>query len=274
MRINVLIENSRSKYLKSQHGLSFLIYCQNQKILYDFGKNKSFISNSNKLGIDLNNIDLAVLSHHHVDHGGGINDFLNANKTCSVITTGDINLKYYTKLMGFFKISIGLDIKKEFEQRIIYNKNNTMIGKNIYLITEISSQGNSNVINNALFMRDENILLEDKFEHENALVIDEDGFLTIFNSCSHKGVLNTIDAVKSYFPDRKIKNYIGGFHLYNPVSKKKQTDDYIEKLAVKLTETEIKFYTCHCTGEYSYNILKKIMSDNITYIKTGDVLEI
>ena len=76
IKITVLIENTKSNYeLKSQHGLSFLIEFGSKGILYDFGQDKKFIDNCEKLQIDLTDINYAVLSHHHYDHGSGINDF-------------------------------------------------------------------------------------------------------------------------------------------------------------------------------------------------------
>ena len=275
IRITVLIENTKSDYkLKAQHGLSFLIEFSGKKILYDFGQDGKFIDNCEKLQIDLTDINYAVLSHHHYDHGGGINDFFKYNLNNSVITTNNIKSKYYTKLFDILKISIGVNIKEKFNHRVVSQDVNYQIDENIYLISEIPTLSITNVINEALFVEKNRVLMKDTFDHENALVIDDNGYLTIFNSCSHKGVINTINAVKAKFPDKEIKNYIGGFHLYNQATKRTQTDKFIKELGNELSKTNVIFYTCHCTGEYSFNILKRILKNKISLIKTGDVIKI
>lgn len=77
MKITVLTENTISKnaeisklHLQGEHGLSLFIQTQNRNILFDMGQTNLFAKNASLLGIDLQTVDFAILSHGHYDHGG------------------------------------------------------------------------------------------------------------------------------------------------------------------------------------------------------------
>lgn len=73
MRIVTLMENTAvSEEFQSSHGLSFYIETKNHKILFDMGQDGRFLENGEKLGIHIKDVDLAILSHGHYDHGGGL----------------------------------------------------------------------------------------------------------------------------------------------------------------------------------------------------------
>ncbi|MDY0303692.1 MAG: MBL fold metallo-hydrolase, partial [Sphaerochaeta sp.] len=73
MRVTVLVENTSCKSsIGAQHGLSLFIETEDKRILFDMGADDLFLKNAEALGIDLKTVDLAILSHGHWDHGGGI----------------------------------------------------------------------------------------------------------------------------------------------------------------------------------------------------------
>ena len=66
MKITTLIENTSSNPMFSaEHGLSLYLETENQKILFDMGQTSNFACNAERLGIDLSQVDLAVLYHGH-----------------------------------------------------------------------------------------------------------------------------------------------------------------------------------------------------------------
>ena len=85
MKITALLENtSEREDMLTEHGLSLYIETQNHTILFDMGQSGLFAKNAAVLGIDLGAVDIAVLSHGHYDHGGGLAVFLEINKTAPV----------------------------------------------------------------------------------------------------------------------------------------------------------------------------------------------
>jgi len=57
----------------------FYYYC-NLFLPFDIGPSSQFIRNSEKLGIDIKQIDIVVISRAHMDHLGGFPFFLWTNK--------------------------------------------------------------------------------------------------------------------------------------------------------------------------------------------------
>ena len=47
----------------------------------------------------------------------------------------------------------------------------------------------------------------------------------------------------------------------------------IIEIAKKLLEYPCKFYTCHCTGEKAYEIMKSVMGERLSYVRTGEKIE-
>ena len=85
MKLKVLSENTTSsEKLGSEHGLSLYIETETHKILFDTGASGLFAENAKKLGVDLTMVDLAVISHGHYDHGGGLKTFLGINNHANI----------------------------------------------------------------------------------------------------------------------------------------------------------------------------------------------
>ena len=74
MKFTVLMENTapEGSCLASEHGLSLYLEHRGHRLLLDAGSSGKFADNAAALGIDLSQVELAVLSHGHFDHGGGI----------------------------------------------------------------------------------------------------------------------------------------------------------------------------------------------------------
>ena len=68
----------------SEHGLSLFIETEEHKILFDMGQSDAFIKNALSLGIDIAKVDIAVISHGHYDHGGGLRYFLELNRSAPI----------------------------------------------------------------------------------------------------------------------------------------------------------------------------------------------
>ena len=48
----------------------------------------------------------------------------------------------------------------------------------------------------------------------------------------------------------------------------------IKDIAKKLTGYQAHFGTCHCTGLEAFQIMKEIMKDQLTYVHSGDTVEL
>ena len=69
MKLTILTDNCGGDTFFAEHGLSYLIEHDGERILFDTGHSDVFIKNAQKLGININNdIETVVLSHGHWDH--------------------------------------------------------------------------------------------------------------------------------------------------------------------------------------------------------------
>ena len=85
MIITPLVENLTARQdLGCEHGLSVHIKTAGHNILFDMGKSELFLENAEKLHVDIGQVEIAVVSHGHYDHGGGLPAFLEQNGTANV----------------------------------------------------------------------------------------------------------------------------------------------------------------------------------------------
>ena len=110
MKIVTLLENTACDAgLCAAHGLSLYIETPKHKILFDMGPDARFLDNAKKLGVDLSAVDIAVLSHGHYDHGGGLRAFCEINSQADIFIHTDAFGDFYAVEEGKEPRYIGLD---------------------------------------------------------------------------------------------------------------------------------------------------------------------
>ncbi|MCP3875411.1 MAG: MBL fold metallo-hydrolase [Desulfobacteraceae bacterium] len=291
MKIITLIEDSKQdENLVCEFGLSLFIEVNGIKILLDTGTSGSFIKNTQKLGVYLEEIDFVVISHAHYDHGGGLKDTLKANKKASIYLHENCVNEYYSNIGSkwpsairtfvhpfvkrsmMFSRYIGLDqqMLKQNEKRIKYVAETTEIIKDIFLVTNISKKYPMPEGNKFLLKQNNGKLELDDFSHELMLVIKEEDGIVIFSGCCHSGLLNMIETAREQFKGQPVKAVVGGLHL-----KLQPHKDDIQGIAKELINQKIrKVYTGHCTGEKAYSIIQEVLKDRIDRLFTGAVINI
>ena len=96
MKISMLLENTaKNDCFCAEHGLSMYIETDKLNILFDTGAGSLFAENAKQLGVDLADVDVAIISHGHNDHGGGLATFLSLNEKAKVYVTPQAFDRYF-----------------------------------------------------------------------------------------------------------------------------------------------------------------------------------
>ncbi len=281
MEITCLIENTNmhnDPKLATESGLALLIEDSTKKILFDTGVSNKFMQNAQFLNKTLDNIHTCVISHGHFDHTGGLNEFLNLNPETKVYFKEGADNTFYFKL-GFLRKNIGVppEVFENHGTQIEFLKEKSKVADGVDILTDINQIRPLANGNKKLMKLEGGKVIRDDFDHELIGVLQHENELIVITGCSHNGILNMIDTVKSNYPGKKIKAVVGGFHLMGiPLLKNSMSEspETIEKLAKELLSYDIPIiYTNHCTGTRAYNIMKKIMGDRLEYLTTGQTIK-
>ena len=253
MKITALTENtSINENIGAEHGLSLYIETDGHKILFDMGQTDMFERNAKTLCIDLSEVDIAVLSHGHYDHGGGLARFLEINKKSPVYVNEYAFEQHYNGTQKY----IGLDISLKNNSRLIFTSDVYKINDSMTLFSCNENRKSYDLGSFGLNMIQDGKFMPDDFRHEQYLLINENGKNVLISGCSHKGIMNITEWFK---PDV----LIGGFHF-----SKLALDKTLENYAETLDKYNTNFYTCHCTGMEQYVFMKKYMS-RLEYLSAG-----
>jgi 7,8-dihydropterin-6-yl-methyl-4-(beta-D-ribofuranosyl)aminobenzene 5'-phosphate synthase len=242
------------------------------------GTSGAFADNAQQLGIDLRTVEVAVLSHHHFDHGGGLRRFFEENPNASVYLGESPAGEPFTKRKVRHKY-VGLDrsLLADFPTRFITTCEPKEVLPDVYLFPHITGPYSKPAGNRTLDVRQNGKYASDDFAHELVMAIKENEQLVVFSGCSHNGVLNMVDTVTRALPDLPVKAVIGGFHLVTPPPTRELADSpaEIESLAREMLAFPIgKAYTGHCTSDKALVILKGVMGERLEQIRTGSIVEI
>lgn len=276
MKITVLVENTGPNELIIEHGLSLYIEFNDKKYLLDAGPSDSFFKNAHALSIDLGRVDKAVLSHGHYDHGDGFMVFLNQYKDKVVYGAKNIFDDYYSGSGGSVHY-IGLSSKlKQMKNRFNTISMDTKIDEKIYLILDDVSNTKEIGVQKKLYKKVDDVLQPDNFDHELSLVFDTPKGLVICNSCSHAGLESIVDNIKKRL-NKPVYAYVGGLHMKstkNHIETSSFTEEQIQNLCIFIEKNIQYVLTGHCTGNVSYDLLKKYLKDRIDFLTTGKTIEI
>ena len=273
MKITALVENTTNNPdLGTQHGLSLYIEANGRRILFDMGVDSLFLRNAEKLGIDIGAVDLAVVSHGHDDHGGGLGVFLERNGSAPVYLNRRAFGHYYTKRMKM-PVYIGLSQELERSRRMIFVDEFTDLGEGMILFSGVTGREYDSPANERLFMRKGQKMEPDDFLHEQNLLIEENGKAVLVGGCAHCGIVNILERAKELL-GRAPDVVVSGFHLHESGLPMKEEARFVRSIAKRLRQEPTHYYTCHCTGRRPFELMKEDLGQQLQYIAAGDTVEL
>lgn len=259
IKVTVLTEDTgREPGLYAEHGLSLYLETEQHHILFDMGQSGVFAQNAKALGIDLAKVDLAIISHGHYDHGGGLKVFCDINHKAPVY----MSRFAFAPFQSEDQRNIGLDPALAENDQIILTQDIWRIDDKLELCSCHQRPCFVPVDSAGLKTIRDGKQVPDDFRHEQYLIIRDGGKRTVVSGCSHKGILNIVHWLR---PDI----LIGGFHLLN-LPGSREGEERLGHIAELLLQYDTIYYTGHCTGAEAYRILKQNMGDRLRPLSTGE----
>ncbi len=252
MRVSILVDNSTiiDRYFLGEPGFSAFIEEDGRRILFDLGYSGIFLSNAQKMNIDLSNLDYVCLSHNHLDHSWGLDALIryyteqafeqrpvvqpslvahvDALRSVAGGESAELGpLLSADKLSRHFSLSL-----KKWPQRL---------SDRLVFLGEIPRTNDFE--GRTAFGRKEGDNDDDLVPDDSALVYTSENGLVIITGCSHSGICNIIEYAKEVCGEKHIADIIGGFHLLHPSNQ--QLEGTVAYLAAEKID---RIHPCHCTG--------------------------
>lgn len=261
LSISILTDNTAGGHFLAEHGLSYLVEIDNEKILFDAGHSDVFLKNAEKLKIDIeNDVKTVVLSHGHWDHGNGLKHL----KDKTLITHPSSFSKRYRKTNHAF---VGLELtRNEIEKHFTLTERKTslQLTKNLFFLGEIPRNYDFESRSPCFEFEDGTI---DFIPDDSALAAIVNNELVVISGCSHSGICNICEHAKKVTGVYKIKAVIGGFHLKMQNEQTLRTNEYFKKNKLE------KILPSHCTGLPALALFHLTFKTKTEQVKTGMVFK-
>jgi len=262
MKITALLENTTERDdMLTEHGLSLYIETDTHKILFDMGQSDLFAKNAETLDIDLSKVDIAVLSHGHYDHGGGLQTFLSLNQKAPVYINRFAFEPHFNAQDKYIGLDENLQTTLVEQNRLHLTGETTVLAPGLTLFPCNERTRSYDLGNFGLTVLNRNSHVPDDFRHEQYLLIETKDLKTLISGCSHKGIQNIMEW---FAPDV----LVGGFHFM-----KLEPGEALEAAAKDLNSYSTRYFTGHCTGEKQFAYLKERM-ERLEYLSCGKTIEI
>ena len=275
MKTVTLLENTACcRDFAQDHGLSLYIETARHKILFDMGPSGDFAANADRLGVDLGAVDLAVLSHGHFDHAGGLGAFLQRNTAAPVcIHAGAFGSSWSER--GGQRHYIGVDqALRSCRGRFAETKGVVVIDQELMLFDGVEDGFGAMGASAALkYEKTDGTSVPDDFRHEQNLLITEGDKAVLVAGCAHRGIVNIIRKAEALL-GRELTAVVAGFHLFQLAAGDPEADALIARTAAALAPGRTVYYTGHCTGDYAFERLKEVLGDRLCRITGGQGFEI
>ena len=179
IQVTILYDNYTSvDDVKSDWGFSCLVQGTEKTILFDAGtKAEIFSHNVDTLNIDLNEVDLVVISHEHGDHTGGLSRLYKDNPDVSVYYPRSFSAEFVQSVRKANAKPVPVDEPIE-------------ICKDVFLTGEMG-----------------------RGIKEQSLILQTAEGLVVITGCSHPGIVEILEETKKQQHHEDIYMVFGGFHL-------------------------------------------------------------
>lgn len=273
-KVTILCENCvfRNIGAIAEHGWAVFIETDQGNFLFDTGQGKSIVNNAQYFNKDLSTIKGIIISHHHIDHTGGLLDVLEQIDKVKVYSHPGLFKNSYVIDKGKQR-NIGIPFRREIlESRGAQFKFNTSfreIAPGLMLSGEIPRLTEFEKGSKKFLLKTKEVYAQDLIFDDQTLIVNTEKGLIIILGCSHSGIINIINHIIDKTGQNHIRTIIGGTHL-GPASEetKEKTIQALKKFDIE------KIGVSHCTGLETSMRLFQEFGDRFFFCNVGSIIDI
>jgi len=274
LQITVLVENTAGdRDVLAEHGLSLLVEADNRRMLFDTGQGRAFLDNARRLGISVDSIDAAVLSHGHFDHTGGLTHLNAVSRSFRLFVHPEALAVRYGWRETPPPRPIGMpeeaaNMVRQIENRVVWTTGPTRIMEDVWVTGPIPRRTDFEDTGGSFFL-DAECTVPDPFADDQAVWLETQTGRVVLLGCAHSGTVNTLDHISELTRRQSIYAVIGGMHLIRADARR------LRATAEALEQHDVQYVVpCHCTGDGAMAFLRGKIGDRLIPCATGSRLSL
>lgn len=244
MDIRVVVDNNTfiDQYYLGEPAACFYLEVDGKRILFDCGYSDVLLKNADKMKIDLNMLDLIVLSHGHNDHTGGLVHLTEQCDLsgCKLIAHPDC---FYKKRFEGEQIGSPMTLSQLSDAvRVELSREPIRLTENLFFLGEIPEYFTFEKREPIGECERDTKWIPDQLLEDTALAYKTDEGVFIITGCSHSGICNISEYAKKITECERIIGILGGFHIFKESEKLFGTIQYFKENHIH------KLYPSHCVS--------------------------
>ncbi|HWQ66006.1 MAG TPA: MBL fold metallo-hydrolase [Methanospirillum sp.] len=277
MKITILVENTTliDAYYLAEPAFAAWIEDGDTRILFDCGYSDILLRNADIMGIDPLSADTIVFSHGHSDHTWGVIPLLERIARYATFGRSIPRLRFVAHPAAYWSrtthdipevgMLISPDRLSSFGD-VTGTTKPIALSDNIIFLGEIPSLFPFDQRQQKGILYTPDGPVPDIVPDDSALVLLTAEGLVILTGCAHAGICSVIERAIAVTGVKKIRDVIGGFHLYQ------SSPDTISQITCYLNEIQPQeLHPCHCTGQLARTMFGEMLTLDETGV--GTVLE-
>lgn len=266
MRFAILVDNNlENRLCACEHGLSVWLEVGDKCYLLDTGQSGKFADNAMTMGIDLRRADYVVLSHGHYDHSGGLASLRDMGIDAPVI------MSPYTLRAKYSVSSVMTKYNGVPQADDVRRMSHLLVDGSMKLSDNVTvfSLPSDAPANEHLMMAQGERLVPDTFADELFVLVTEGSKCALFGGCTHHGLSQVLEYVRSHFGIEHLDAFVGGLHL-----KGRSTEEIQRNIDVARRYDVSKWVVNHCTGNEAISMWSDVFGSEARDGYTGSSFEV
>ncbi len=265
----------------AEHGFAALVATTTREktrtMLFDFGFSEDVVvRNAAAIGVDLTKVEVAALSHGHMDHFGGMAQIaakIGKKGLGLILHPVAFRRNRYLEPIQGIKVGLPAPEKEKVEAsgfKITQAKEPALLlDGDVLFLGEIPRRTSFEKGLPYAFYEEKGQKTWDPTEDDTALVMNLRGKgLVVLSGCAHSGIINTVEYAREVTGIDKVHVVMGGFHLTGPAFEP-IIGDTVKSLQQIGPEYVIP---THCTGRKAILAIEKALPSQFLVNMSGTKL--